>query len=586
MPLRSLRIEASCAATRSLRVPGAADAGAGAADVVAGRGGERSRRRIPRGGRSGGAGRRRRRMGRLARRVVRLPDRIDPVAFVVERVGRERDAPHAPAVHGGPVDGSARAPHLAEGLADRHGLADLAPGMTERRDRDPVRHGVRLLARQRGQRLSGADLDEDHVGLAEQHAHRVGEADRLAEVRGPVAGIGELALGGPGPGDRADHRDAQRAQRGAAHQLAEGVDERVHHRRVRRERDRQPLHRDVVGEEARTRAWRSRPSGPDATHCSGALIAASDVCSSRSGRTASGSPMIAIIAPEPCSCISRPRAATSARASSSEKTPAEARRHVLAEAVADHRRRLDAPAHPQPGERVLDREQRRLGERGLTELARQPPADRPSARKEDVPQVEPRMRREDPSRTRRSPRGRPARCRTARRPCPGTARPGRGTGTRPGARGAGRDAGARSRAGRLRGAARTASSALSRHDRTRRCWQASPARPAACRPTSARSSSGVLARGGRPSCAASRVERGRRASRREEQELRARARAAAARAAAGASSSTTWALVPPMPNELTPARRGAVGRRPRAQLGVDEERAARRSRSAGWAFES
>ena len=36
MPLRSLRIEASCAATRSLRVPGAADAGTGAADVVAG----------------------------------------------------------------------------------------------------------------------------------------------------------------------------------------------------------------------------------------------------------------------------------------------------------------------------------------------------------------------------------------------------------------------------------------------------------------------------------------------------------------------------------------------------------------------
>ena len=62
-------------------------------------------------------------------------------------------------------------------------------------------------------------------------------------------------------------------------------------------------------------------SGPDATHCSGALIAASDVCSSRSDRTASGSPMIAIIAPEPCSCIRRPRSETSRRASASEKTP-------------------------------------------------------------------------------------------------------------------------------------------------------------------------------------------------------------------------------------------------------------------------
>ena len=43
----------------------------------------------------------------------------------------------------------------------------------------------------------------------------------------------------------------------------------------------------------------------------------------------------------------------------------------------------------------------------------------------------------------------------------------------------------------------------------------------------------------------------------------------------GASSRTTWALVPPMPSELTPARRGAPSGRPGAQLGVDEERAAR-----------
>ena len=61
-------------------------------------------------------------------------------------------------------------------------------------------------------------------------------------------------------------------------------------------------------------------------------------------------------------------------------------------------------------------------------------------------------------------------------------------------------------------------------------------------------------------------------------------------AAAGASSSTTWALVPPMPNELTPARRGAPPVRPGAQPVVDEERAARevdlrvgRRRSAGSA---
>ena len=54
-------------------------------------------------------------------------------------------------------------------------------------------------------------------------------------------------------------------------------------------------------------------------------------------------------------------------------------------------------------------------------------------------------------------------------------------------------------------------------------------------------------------------------------------------AGGGASSSTTCALVPPMPNELTPARRGVPlvshGRARR----VDEERARARIRCADWA---
>ena len=43
---------------------------------------------------------------------------------------------------------------------------------------------------------------------------------------------------------------------------------------------------------------------------------------------------------------------------------------------------------------------------------------------------------------------------------------------------------------------------------------------------------------------------------------------------AGGSSSTTWAFVPPTPNELTPARRGPSPTRPRARGVVDVERAA------------
>ena len=103
------------------------------------------------------------------------------------------------------------------------------------------------------------------------------------------------------------------------------------------------------------------------------------------------------------------------------------------------------------------------------------------------------------------------------------------------------------------------------------------------------------ARGARARSRGGRVERRRRACRQHQELPRPRRRRPASAGASstplGASSSTTWALVPPMPNELTPARRGRPARRrPGAQRGVDEEGAARevdlrigRRGSAGWA---
>ena len=56
----------------------------------------------------------------------------------------------------------------------------------------------------------------------------------------------------------------------------------------------------------------------------------------------------------------------------------QAGRHVLADAVADHRRRPHAPGHPEPGQRVLDGEQRGLGEavRSGAASVRHPPRNR------------------------------------------------------------------------------------------------------------------------------------------------------------------------------------------------------------------
>ena len=113
-------------------------------------------------------------------------------------------------------------------------------------------------------------------------------------------------------------------------------------------------------------AWRRRARGaprwpPDASAASsardrrgrarrrrvadGALTAAIDSSASSSGATSASGSGTASIAPGGSACISAPRAATSCRASSSEKTPARQRRHVLADAVAEHRRRRDAPRH-------------------------------------------------------------------------------------------------------------------------------------------------------------------------------------------------------------------------------------------------
>ena len=77
-----------------------------------------------------------------------------------------------------------------------------------------------------------------------------------------------------------------------------------------------------------------------------------------------------------------PRAATSASASSSENTPARQAATYSPTLWPSIACGLDPPGHPQPGQRVLDGEQRRLGEDGLAQRARagllRPPARRRS----------------------------------------------------------------------------------------------------------------------------------------------------------------------------------------------------------------
>ena len=94
-------------------------------------------------------------------------------------------------------------------------------------------------------------------------------------------------------------------------------------------------------------------------------------------RTRSASANTAAIAPPAGSaCISRPRAAIKRQPVLQREHPRHARRHVLPHAVAQHRRRLDPPTPPQRGQRVLQREQRRLRVRRSCRAAPRPPPPR------------------------------------------------------------------------------------------------------------------------------------------------------------------------------------------------------------------
>ena len=207
--------------------------------------------------------------------------------------------------------------------------------------------------------------------VLQQRREAVGEAHRAAQVARPVAGIGRLLGGDPRAGDVRDERDLRRvATRDPRHLGGE-----------RRER---PAPSSPSGRRARCAAGVTctpcsasslgervdRGSGPETTQSAGALTAASARSlveqrqhlrlGQRHGEH-------------------RARAAVAASAARARR-PARARRRTAstpARQAATYsptlwpiiaRGRI-APGHPQLRQRVLDDEERRLGERGLRAAA-------------------------------------------------------------------------------------------------------------------------------------------------------------------------------------------------------------------------
>ncbi len=218
-----------------------------------------------------------------------------------------------------------------------------------------------MLAHQRSQRAPRPHLEQEAVGIAHQLPHPLAEADGAAQLLHPVGRIGGLGGADPGAGQARQVRDARRVERHPPQLGVERLEDRLKLRRVEGARDRQAGRGDLALAQHRLDLGdRLRRPGED--HRAGSVHRGERQPRPERRQVGLGG---------------GDRQHGPRRQALDEPS---ARRHQgqgvvqlhdagqaggdqLAEAVADHRRRLDAPRHPQPGEAVFDGEQRRLRDR-------------------------------------------------------------------------------------------------------------------------------------------------------------------------------------------------------------------------------
>ena len=224
-----------------------------------------------------------------------------------------------------------------------------------------------MAARERAEGLTGPDFQQEAVLLLQEALQAFGKAHRAADLPRPVPRVDRVGCTDPVSGDVRDTRNARLARPGAGDPVRERSKHRLHHPRMECMRRveamafhacrREPLLQLLYGGRgSRHHAGRRFVDRRDVELV---VERASKVPlrhrnrKHRSGRkrlhqaTALGDEGESVLEGE------------HAR---------EAGRDELSDAVPDHRVGHDAPLHPQERERVLDREQRRLGEPRLHEL--------------------------------------------------------------------------------------------------------------------------------------------------------------------------------------------------------------------------
>ncbi len=259
-------------------------------------------------------------------------------------------------------------PEAAEGVEQQGEIRSRLARPPHRPHGEPSGTPLGVLAHQRGEGPARPDLDHDAVRIAQQLGHRLGEAHRLDHVARPVAGVLEVGGGDPGAGDVRQVGDLRRPYPRRTGKLGKRRRRRLHHRRVEGVGGGQP--------EA------GHPSlGQPALELRHRLLGAADDAEVRAVGGGDGEALVEQrphlgfrgrhgehgAGGELLDQLRAPR--HQGQGVLQGEDAGEAGGHVLAQAVADHRLRLDAPGHQQPRQRVLDGEEDGLRVLGAGEPA-------------------------------------------------------------------------------------------------------------------------------------------------------------------------------------------------------------------------
>ncbi len=306
-------------------------------------------------------------VGTVARSRGHCSRRIHPVPLPLERVPRQPDLGHRPIpLIRIPVERHTCEPQPPDRLGQHRVSRARIPRRRQRRHDQPVplRRAVRMPARHRAERLPRPEFQQHQVRVLQQRRERCAEPHRRAHVLGPVARAGRLLGGHQGPGHVGHVRDPGLAERDVGcdplGQLSLG---RREHARVEGVRGGQRPDRHRLGlEECPHPGDRGQLAGD---HGQLAAVHRGDVQAGhpgaldpqpgvrhrqRHGGHGAGRQRADQLRPvrhQPDGGVQR-------------EHPGQAGGHVLTEAVAGHHRRLDAPRHDQPGQRVRDREHGRV----------------------------------------------------------------------------------------------------------------------------------------------------------------------------------------------------------------------------------